>query len=162
MPRGKFTAVRIEIANLLTNDIDSELDSLTLVGINLLTTNNVTLFTNATTIFYTNSPNVNDKFTYTVSDGHGGTNTGEVLIQIAQSVSTATTVKLQVGVPGANTNTITLAGIPFYQYISQFATNVSTGPWFSFSTNTAGANGQWTVVDGTATNAQRFYRTVVP
>jgi len=160
--RGKFTAMRIPIASLVTNDFDAELDPITLVGINLLTTNNVTLTTNATTIFYTNSPNVNDKFTYTISDGHGGTNTGEVLIQIAQSVSTATTVQLQVGVPGANTNTITLAGIPFYQYVVQFSTNVSTGPWNNLSTNTAGANGLWTVTDPTATNAQRFYRTVVP
>ena len=160
--RGKFTSLKINIASLLTNDIDAELDPITLVGINLLTTNNVTLFTNATTIFYTNSPNVDDKFTYTISDGHGGTNTGAVLIQIVQSSSTATTVRLQTGVPGANTNTITLAGIPGYQYVVQFSTNLVSGQWFNLSTNTAAANGLWTVIDGTATNAQRFYRTVVP
>jgi hypothetical protein len=69
---------------------------------------------------------------------------------------------LQAGVPGPNTNTLTYVGVPDSQYLMQFATNLTTGPWFNLDTNTVGANGRGTVQDPTATNAQRLYRLVPP
>ena len=59
-------------------------------------------------------------------------------------------------------NTLTFAGIPGYEYVLQFATNLTTSPWFNLSTNPAGTNGLGTVIDPNATNVQRFYRVMLP
>jgi hypothetical protein len=60
--------------------------------------------------------------------------------------------------PGLHTNTLTYVGLPNNQYLLQFATNLTTSPWFVLATNTAAANGFGSLQDPTATNAQRFYR----
>ena len=73
-----------------------------------------------------------------------------------------TLASLQFGVSGAGTNTLTFVGIPGSQYIAQYATNLSTSPWFDFRTNAAGTNGLWQVIAPNATNVQRFYRVRTP
>ena len=65
---------------------------------------------------------------------------------------------LQLGVPGPTTNTLTYLGLPSSQYVVQYATNLTTGPWFTLATNTPGAYGVGSVQDPTATGPQRFYR----
>ena len=65
---------------------------------------------------------------------------------------------IQPGIPGPNTATLTYVGIPNCQYLVQFATNLTTGPWLRLVTNTATANGVGIVQDSAATNSQRFYR----
>jgi hypothetical protein len=57
---------------------------------------------------------------------------------------------------------ITINGVNGSTYVSQYASSVS-GPWTSFSTNTAGA-GPIQVVDLTSpqSNQKRFYRVVLP
>ena len=151
-------SLKITIADLVTNDTDVDLNALSVTGVSSLSTNGVAITTNSTFIFYPDTaPNVDDEFTYTLSDGQTNV-TGKVHITVVPSVDGTNSVSsLQVGVPGANTNTIVFVGIPGYQYVAQFATNV-TGPWVSFSTNTASTNGFWTVLDTSATNATRFYR----
>ena len=72
--------LEIPIASLLTNDTDADTDTLSVSGITLTTTNGITLITNATTIFYSNSVSVSDRFNYTISDASGGSATGAVLI----------------------------------------------------------------------------------
>jgi hypothetical protein len=67
-------------------------------------------------------------------------------------------VSIQAGVPGPHTNTLIYEGLPGNQYITQFATNLKTSPWFSLLTNPANAYGYGTVLDPKATNDQRFYR----
>jgi len=158
--RGPGVPLEIKVADLLTNDLG---DSITFAGLTLTSTNGVTVTTNATTIFYTNAHNVDDRLTYSIQDSYGGVASAYVLIQVSgETNSNLVVVRLQAGVPGPNTNTVTLAGIPNYQYVVQFATNVAGSPWFNFSTNTAGTNGLWTVLDSTATNVQRYYRVTTP
>ena len=54
--------------------------------------------------------------------------------------------------------TLRLAGIPGRTYYVQASTNMSV--WVGISTNVAGTNGLWQVVDADATNyPSRFYRT---
>jgi len=65
---------------------------------------------------------------------------------------------LQAGVPGPTTNTLTYLGLPSSQYLVQYATNLTTSPWFTLATNTPSAYGVGTVQDPTATSPQRFYR----
>jgi hypothetical protein len=117
-----------------------------------------TVTTNATHLMYEPVNNNNDTVNYTISDQRGGTANGLISITVSPSVSSNSIVQLQVGAPGANSNTITLAGIPNYTYSVQFSTNLTD--WESFTTNNAGNNGLWTVIDDTATNATRFYRSL--
>jgi hypothetical protein len=155
--RTSNLTAKIYFTNLLVNDTDPDSDTLFVSAVNLTTTNGITLTTNSTTIFYPNAANVADQFTYTVSDGHGGTATGTANISVVTVAGTNSVLSLQVGVPGSGTNTLTFAGVPGYSYVVQYATNV-TGPWQPFSTNTAATNGLWTAIDRTATNTSRFYR----
>jgi WD40 repeat protein len=160
--RVKSTSLQIPTASLLTNDTDADLDTLTVASINLTTTNGVTLTTNATTIFYPNSGNVDDQFTYTVSDSHGGNATGIVQIHVIEAVTNCSVVCLWYGIPGPNSNTLSLAGIPNHEYVVQFATNLTTATWFNLATNVAGTNGLWMVIDPAATSPERYYRVMMP
>jgi hypothetical protein len=69
---------------------------------------------------------------------------------------------LHEGVPGPYTNTLDYVGVPNAQYLIQFATNLTTSPWFTLATNTVAADGRGTVLDCSATNRQRFYRVGTP
>jgi len=86
----------------------------------------------------------------------GGSGGGGVIFRL--DLRSSSVVSLQVGVPGPHTNTLALFGTPGHSYLAQFATNLTTSPWFTLSTNTASPNGTWTVMDPSATDAQRFYR----
>jgi hypothetical protein len=64
---------------------------------------------------------------------------------------------IQAGVPGPGTNTMTYLGLPSLPYLVQYATNLTTSPWFPLATNIPGPTGIGAVEDR-ATNRQRFYR----
>jgi hypothetical protein len=81
------TPLQISISSLLTNVTDANGFTISFVGVgtdglNDLTTNGATLLNEGAYILYTNSvpPYVNDSFKYTVSDGHGNTTTGTVIV----------------------------------------------------------------------------------
>lgn len=67
-------------------------------------------------------------------------------------------IALQAGKPGPNCNTLTMAGNQNTSYLLQFTMNLTSGQWLTLSTNISNMVGSWTVIDATATNAQRFYR----
>ena len=68
--------------NVLSNDSDPDGDTLSIVGVTQPPNGNVTV--NGTTLTYTPNPGFSgvDRFTYTVSDGHGGTSTAIVTITV--------------------------------------------------------------------------------
>jgi hypothetical protein len=145
-------SLKIAISDLLTNVTDVDGFPIALVGVgtdglNLLSTNGTTLFTNSTYIFYSNSvtPNVNDSFNYTVSDGHGGTGIGTVLITMNNSIIGQANVNLTVSSTNVTAN---FFGVPGFQYTVERSTNLTQGlGWVPISTNTAPANGLMQVVD---------------
>jgi hypothetical protein len=53
-------------------------------------------------------------------------------------------------------------GIPNTNYVTQYATNLTSGPWLPLATNSTAANGIGTVQDPAATDRQRFYRLTGP
>ncbi|HAB19165.1 MAG TPA: hypothetical protein DCE44_22335 [Verrucomicrobiales bacterium] len=65
---------------------------------------------------------------------------------------------LQFNVPEAPNNTLSFSGVPGFPYLVQYATNLATGSWTTFSTNPPAADGVGTVLDPAATSPQRFYR----
>jgi hypothetical protein len=64
-----------------------------------------------------------------------------------------------------NTNgtvTVTCVGTPNGEYVMQGNVGFDPTNWVSFSTNTAGSNGKWTIVDSTVGHVSRYYRAVSP
>ncbi len=153
-------ALTISRTNLLASfvtDADDDPLFLTEVG----SSDHATVTTNATSIFYlpndlysTNT----DNFSYTVTDGHGGITTTNLIVAVSSFSSCNSVVSLLTDTPGTGTNTLTFTGIPGFEYVIQFATNLPAGPWFDLATNLADTNGLWMVIDPTATNTERFYR----
>jgi hypothetical protein len=133
--------LKVKKSDVLTNDTDLDLDTISMISVAGTTTNGGTLSNDATYI-YVPASTVEDAFTYTVSDGFGGTNTGTVLI----SIVTGGTVQGLTVNPGGTTTT-TFAGIPGYPYLAERATNVAfTGTLRTWTTN-APAGGLFQVED---------------
>jgi len=133
--------LQIPILSLTAGVTDSDADTVTLSGINLTTTNGVTLATNGTTISYANSANPADSFNYTISDGHGGTATGTVIIA-------ASTIGQFIGQPIVNGGSVTLhlAGGPGLTYYLERTINLPPD-WLTISTNIVPASGIVDYVD---------------
>ena len=152
--RPANVALQIAISELLTNVTDANGYPITLAGVgtdgfNLSSTNGTTLFTNSTFILYTNSvtPNVNDRFNYTVSDGHGGTAIGTVIIIMNNNLTGQTGVYLSVS---STNTTANFFGWPGFRYAVDRSTNLAPGVglgWVPISTNTAPTNGLILVPD---------------
>jgi polygalacturonase len=147
--------LKIPIADVLTNDTDADGDTLNLAGVSV-TTNGINLTTNATYIFYTNGPDVDDAFSYTITDGHGNYATGLVFIVI----STNLTGQAQtVDVSGTNA-TLTFEGLPGAVYEVQRSTNLTS--WVVLQETTAPAAGLFKIQDNFAdlggAPAQAYYR----
>jgi WD40 repeat protein len=151
-------SLKLSITNLLTNAVDAAGSPVFLTGVSATSSNGVPITTNATTIYYPALTNAEDAFTYTIADGLGNSATGTVLIQLAAVNGCGSEVSLLAGCPGPGSNTIAFVGVPGYQYVVQFATNLSGSPWFCLCTNTTPTNGLIINIDPAATDPQRYYR----
>jgi hypothetical protein len=107
----------------------------------LVTTNNVHLITNATYIFYTNSPNVNDQIAYTIRDAQGESASGMISVMVV----TNTTGQSQGLTVGGGTATAQFAGIPGYTYSVQRSTNLVN--WVKIWTTNAPPGGLFQFTD---------------
>ena len=88
---------------------------------------------------------------------------GKVSASAAKAIAIAGDwLRIQYDVPGLSTNTLNYVGVANSHYLVQFATNLSTSPWFTLATNTVAADGRGTLMDCTATNDQRLYRISAP
>jgi hypothetical protein len=146
--RSAGSSFKISKTNLLTNASDTDSETITLAGVgtdgvNLLTTNGVTLTTDANWIYYTNSvtPNAPDSFSYKVTDSRGCIGLGAVAIQV---VTNATGQGTTVVVSGS-TATVGFAGIPGRSYQVQRSTNLVD--WATLVTTNAPASGVFEWVD---------------
>ena len=154
-------ALMIKLSDIATNWSDADGDTVELSSVTMQSTNGVNLFplnwsTNldgsiVTTngyayIGYTNSPNVNDQISYGISDGFGGTNIGYVNIVIQGSV-TGTNSITAYNFTSPGSNTVTAYGIPYFSYILERSTNLSSPVWVDVQTNQAAPNGVINMVD---------------
>ncbi|MCX6896599.1 MAG: autotransporter-associated beta strand repeat-containing protein [Verrucomicrobia bacterium] len=134
-------SLKISITNLLSHvtDVDAgDTGTLSLVSVSP-TTNTVTLTINGDKIEVPVST-VADQFTYTVEDGHGGTNSGTVNISIQLVTGQPATLTVSGG-----TATGVFYGVPTLQYVVQRSTNLVD--WVAISTNTVPASGVFTNID---------------
>ena len=149
-------ALLISLSDVATNWTDNpDGDHVSLTGVTMQSTNGVNLFalnwsTNldgsiVTTngyayIGYTNSPNVADQISYSISDGQGGTNIGYVDIVIQSSVTGTNSITAH-DFTSPYSNTITAYGIPTFYYVLERATNLTSPVWVDVQTNQAATNG---------------------
>jgi len=146
--RAASLPLEILISDLLTNVTDVDGDPITLVGVgtdglNLQTTNGVTLSTDSNYIYYTNSvmPNVNDSFEYAVSDGQGGVSLGTIMIVVNTNYVTPPSIPVILSTTNAVVN---FFGVPGAQYEVDRSTNLTPGlgmGWVPISTNVAPVSG---------------------
>ena len=155
-------ALIISLSDVATNWTDNpDGDHVSLTGVTMQSTNGVNLFplnwstnldgsivtTNAYAyIGYTNSPNVNDQINYGISDGQGGTNIGYLNIVIQGSV-TGTNSITTYNFTNPTSNTVTAYGIPYFYYILERSTNLSSPVWVDVQTNQAAPNGLINMTD---------------
>lgn len=121
-------AVNISAATLLANDLpgpatatDEANQTLTVTGVSATSANGGTVSLSGTTVSYVPAANFNgsDTFTYTLSDGAGGTATGTVAVNVA-AINDA---------PIAGTDTATaFTEIPLILQASELLANDSAGP----------------------------------
>ncbi|HOX56676.1 MAG TPA: autotransporter-associated beta strand repeat-containing protein [Verrucomicrobiota bacterium] len=101
-----------------------------------------------------------DSYTFTVSDGQGGTSVGTVSVTVGGGG-----VSPNIVVPPAYANgtfRVTFIGIPNYTYTVEWAPEPS-GPWSFLKTAKAGDNGLFEVTDNSdPPPTTRYYRTVYP
>jgi autotransporter-associated beta strand protein len=150
--------LQIPFSTLTANATDPDGDTITVAGVNLITTNGITLTTNATSITYSNRANVTDQLSYTLSDGRGGSATGQVtIVNIGSSPSGQF-----VGSPAVMGNSISLhfSGTPGWTYYLERSTNLIG--WKAIWTNVAPTNGLFTYSDDfhdlSSPAAAAFYR----
>ena len=153
---------KIAVADLLTNASDVlDGDTLTLIGVSS-STNLVTLDTTSSPgyVGYYNANPVSDQFSYTVTDGFGGTNTATITLNYTATTPVTGTSSIA-GVTGTNPKVLTAFGIPNYNYITERSTNLTD--WVDIATNAASTNGTITITDyfgdlGSNAPASAYYR----
>jgi hypothetical protein len=146
--RGSLMSWKISISNLLTNATDVDADTLTLAGVSV-STNGVTLDTNSYPghVAYYNAGHVDDQFSYTVSDGFGGSSTGVITLAWLDTNAVTGPITGQITSFTGGVANLTFHGIPNYSYITERSTNLSPAVWIPISTNSAATNGVISVSD---------------
>jgi autotransporter-associated beta strand protein len=152
-------SLRITISDLLTNVTDADGDTITLVGVGTSTNGVIVSLSGTNLLNYYNTNNVNDQFSYTVTDGFGGTNTGLVSIVVSNAATGQITGQFT-SFTGGVAN-LTFHGIPNYSYITERSTNLTD--WVDVMTNSAATNGVISVSDafgdlGGVPPASAYYR----
>ncbi|GAA5115407.1 cadherin-like domain-containing protein [Luteolibacter yonseiensis] len=155
-------SVAIKIQKLLLNDSDADGDVLTASLPGPLTSQGGTITLLNGKVTYT-PPDLftgTDTFTYSLSDGFGGTATGNVTVTVLSAFGTnANPVGLS-SLPDG-TMGLRMVGIPGRSYVIQASSDMVN--WTTLATKVAGPNGIFEFVDADAAGfPTRFYRLALP
>jgi hypothetical protein len=156
------TPVQIDVAlEMLDNDTDADGDGLTLAGFSPTSFNGGTVTQNLGVLTYTPAPGFDglDGFTYTVTDGWGGTSTTATVLITVNNVANPAPgpMTLSVNLSGSNV-TGTFTGAPGATYILQRSTTLAAGSWVDVDTKVAPGSGTVTVTDNSPPAGRAFYR----
>jgi hypothetical protein len=155
--------VRINVADLTSNDTVALYDTLSFTGVSSSSAAGGAVFMESPWVYYTPpaSDPATDTFTYTVSDGHCGMATGTVTIQLkANNPQPA-----NFGIAGVTNGILTLTceGIPGWGYHLEWTDSLSPPNWRVLTNQVADNFGLLQFTDSSLTNATtRFYRVAYP
>lgn len=157
----RSTPVSVSAAALLALCSDPDLDPLSLASVGNSTNGAaVTLVANIVTYAPVTGFIGVDRFTFTVSDGRGGTADGFVFVDVYPGdVAGVNFVSFGVGAGGNFQCAFT--GIPGRTYGLERALQV-TGPWTNLTSVVAAPDGLTSFTDANSPAGQAFYRTVYP
>jgi hypothetical protein len=162
---GRYPAqgAKVLLATLLASDSDPDGDALNLV-LSSISANGAAISQQGGWVFYTPPAGFTnaDSFTYTVTDGRGGSATGLVSIVIEVDFNPSQTIVAMVDL-GNNSSDIKFLGIPGRVYTIQYATNLIVPNWQSLGVGTADATGSFDFVYTPAAGvAGGIYRSIYP
>jgi len=151
-------ALKLQVSTLLSAVFDPDGDAVSLVGIGV-STNGVTLATNATMIYYRNTNYVNDLFSYTVYDGYNYT-TGQVSVVSVTAPFLIGSASNGTITPNGVSNAVVFNGVPGFTYVIQRSTDIVH--WTDIATQAAAADGTIqfndSFTDLGSAPSQAFYR----
>lgn len=159
--RRPGSTVKVAITQLLSNDTDPEHGTLTLSLPANLSLNGATVTIEGRWVVYS-SPvsDAADSFSYTVSDGSGGTATGTVNVTVQTDTSQSKNI-LGIVADGSDW-VLTFAGIAGLQYTIQYTENLGAPVWNTLASQAADANGRVVYRDVNPPAPARYYRTLAP
>ncbi|MEA2780446.1 MAG: hypothetical protein QOK29_1990, partial [Rhodospirillaceae bacterium] len=152
------TAMTLSATTLLANDTDANGDTLTVTGVSAPANGTVTFASNTATFTPTKGYTGTANFTYSISDGKGGTASAQVSLRVANSLWGNSNVPTLVTAndPGASTLGVkftasaagTINGIRFYKGPQNTGTHVvdlwsSTGTQLATATATSETASGW-------------------
>ncbi len=155
-------SVNISLAKLLLNDADADHDPLTITlptglsahGGTVALTNSLIVYTPALTFLG------DDTFSYTLSDGQGGSTVGTVSVHVWADAAVRANPIVVTPQPNGHVK-LAMVGIPRRTYIIQASSNLLD--WQLLTTLAAGANGLFEFEDVHAGEfSTRFYRLALP
>jgi subtilisin-like proprotein convertase family protein len=146
-------------AKLTTRGADSDGDALTVSAVSSTSTNGGTVTLSGGVITYRSKTNSTaaDAFSYTLTDGYGGTVTGSVLVNVSTASAGQSQLSIQ-PISGGNVR-LTFLGVVGYKYALELTHSLGLPmTWTSLVTNTAGFNGLL-IFTNTPSGGDDFYRT---
>jgi len=153
--------ISISIDKLLLYASDPDADPLSLATIATTGLSGGSVVRGATDITYTPPNNFigSDSFSYSVSDGRGGSGSALVIVQVRSADDMSGNLLPLISITGGFS--VSFAGIPGRTYTLQRAESV-TGPWTNLISVLVGPNGLGTYDDTNSPPPIAFYRTVFP
>ena len=148
--RRSGVSLKIKLSDIFAACSDAEAGTLTLTGTGA-SAQGATLAQTATHLLYSPVNDNNDTFTYTVSDGQGGSASNTITVQVAPQQGAVVNSVL---IPGGGLRA-DFVGIPGLTYIVERSTDLMT--WTTLSTVTAPANGLFSITDNEGLPSA-FYR----
>jgi hypothetical protein len=148
-------------ANLLTNDVDVDGDTLSLLSVtNPLPAGAWIISSNSSATYWPASGDTNAcSFNYIITDDHGGYATGLVAVAAVPDPAGSDVLSLTAE-PGATVNVI-LTGVPGFTYTIQFTDYICDPQWQNLTVTKANGSGELNASDTMPPGSpRRFYRAV--
>jgi hypothetical protein len=153
--------ISIPVEKLLLLATDPNGDPVSLSGVNSTSTNGGSVALSGGVVTYTPATDYigADRFSYTLSDGRGGTAAANVFVSVLTGNAQSQNLLAPLYTPGGLL--VRFAGIVGRTYSVQRAPAV-TGPWVTIGTATVGPTGIASFEDSSQLPGSAYYRTAYP
>lgn len=160
--RFAHQGAKISVAELLANDVEADDgDTLTVSLPSGTTVNGATVaLIGRWVVFGDAVSDAEDSFTYTVTDGHGGTDTGTVTVTVQDNLSESANL-VSISLDGSDV-VLRFHGIPGLTYEVQYTTSLDPANWVTLTAVAPGSEGLIEYRDVSPPPPSRIYRTAIP